>query len=35
MSLQVVGRHFADDLVLAVAHLIEQAIGDRSRRPAI
>ena len=35
MSLQVAGAHFADDTVLAVAHLIEQAIGERSRRPAI
>ncbi|BBK30854.1 aspartyl-tRNA(Asn)/glutamyl-tRNA(Gln) amidotransferase subunit A [Stella humosa] len=35
ISMQVVGKAFADDVVLAVAHAYEQAAGDRVTRPAI
>jgi aspartyl-tRNA(Asn)/glutamyl-tRNA(Gln) amidotransferase subunit A len=35
LSLQVVGRHFEDDVVLQAGHALEQALGLRSRRPEI
>ncbi len=35
MSMQVAGRAFADDTVLAVAHAYEKAAGDRTTRPAL
>lgn len=35
ISMQVVGRHFDEDVVLQVGHAIETALDLRSRRPAI
>ena len=35
MSLQVAGKTFADDVVLAIAHAYEQAAGDRITRPGL
>ncbi len=35
LSLQVVGRAFADDLVLRVGHAYERAAGWHSRRPSL
>ena len=35
LSLQIIGRPFEDDVVLRAGHTLEQALGLRSRRPAI
>lgn len=35
LSLQFIGRHFEDDVVLRAGHALEQALGLRSRRPPI
>jgi aspartyl-tRNA(Asn)/glutamyl-tRNA(Gln) amidotransferase subunit A len=35
LSLQIVGRHFEDDVVLRAGHALEQALGLRTRRPEI
>ncbi len=35
LAVQIVGRHGADDLVLAVGHALEQALALRERRPTL
>ena len=35
MSMQIAGKAFADDTVLAVAHAYEKAAGDRTTRPQL
>ena len=35
ISLQIVGRHFEDDMVLRAGCALEEALGLRSRRPEI
>lgn len=34
-SIQIIGRHFEDDMVLRVGHALEMALGLRRRRPAL
>ncbi|POF29105.1 amidase [Roseibium marinum] len=35
LSLQIIGRHFEDDVVLRVGHSLEKTLGLRDRRPRI
>ncbi len=35
LSMQIVGRHFEDDMVLRVGHALERELNLRRRRPAI
>jgi aspartyl-tRNA(Asn)/glutamyl-tRNA(Gln) amidotransferase subunit A len=35
LSLQIVGRHFEDDVVLLAGYALEQALGLRARRPEV
>lgn len=35
LSLQIIGRHFEDDVVLRAGHMLERELGLRDRRPAI
>lgn len=35
IGIQIVGRRWQDDRVLALGHFLERAAGTRSRRPVV